>query len=386
MVADTGKLKSFLIPWHESLEDPRAAQESTLSKLLEGYQETRYGQGRGADQISTIEGFQDSFHIITYEGLKPYIDMVMDGDFEALLPELPVEWALTRGTTGASKFIPLTETDLAQRALLGSRAILNYVYRTSRYDILEGYDLNLNFPSIAGSTEVGGKEFFYGYSSGIYARHSGKMAQLKVVPSQEELDALGGGVTERDWERRFELAYERARDRDVTMLIGVTQTMLHFGSYLKRRWGIYPKDLWDIDIIVATSIAGIQTRFKPALRALYGNAAVVEIYGATEGMYAQQLDERPYVVPNYDTYLFEVETRKGIKMLHELGRGEYGSLVISSCLFPRYKIGDIIRCEDKGYFRVIGRERPFAFLRHMFDRFLDLGLAERPSCPEHPVD
>ncbi|MBE0416134.1 MAG: hypothetical protein IBX36_06320 [Dehalococcoidia bacterium] len=71
--------------------------------------------------------------------------------------------------------------------------------------------------------------------------------------------------------------------------------------------------------------------------------------------------------PHYDTYFFEVQTRGGIKMFHELGRGEYGSLIASSCLFPRYRIGDLIRCMGKGYFRVIGRERRFALLRHLLD-------------------
>ena len=119
--------------------------------------------------------------------------------------------------------------------------------------------------------------------------------------------------------------------------------------------------------MICTSIAGIQNKYRPALRAVYGDTAVTEMYGATEGMYAQQLDEKPYVVPNYDYYFFEVQTGKGIRMLHELQPGEYGSIIISSCLFPRYRIGDVIRCMAKGYFRVIGRERRFALLRHVLD-------------------
>jgi len=360
-------LEAFLKPWFESLEDPQEAQQATLTKLLQGYQQTRYGAERKADRISTIEEFRNSFPIVTYQQLKPHIETVMSGDFQAVLPEPPIEWAMTRGTTGQSKYIPLTETDLNQRVACGARAFMNYIYRTDRYDILEGWDLNLNFPSVVGSMAVAGKEITYGYSSGIYARHNAKRAQIKIVPTQEQIDALGGGITAEDWERRFELAYTEAKDKDVIAVIGVTQTMLQFASYLKRKHRVYPKDLWDIDLLICTSIAGIQNKYKPALRGVYGDVAIVEMYGATEGMYAQQLDEKPYVVPNYDTYFFEVQTRGGIKMLHELGRGEYGSVIISSCLVPRYRIGDVIRCMDKGYFRVIGRERRFALLRHLLD-------------------
>lgn len=360
-------LEAFLKPCYESLEDPQRAQQSTLIRLLQGYQQTRYGAERKADKISTIEEFRESFPVVTFQQLKPYIETVMSGDFQALLAEPPIEWAMTRGTTGQSKYVPLTETDLGQRVACGPRALMSYVYRTENYDILGGQVLNLNFPSVAGSMTVAGKEISYGYSSGIYARHNAERAQLKLVPEQGEIDALGAGLTKEDWEQRFDLAYSKAKGKNVTMFVGVTQTMLQFGSYLKRKYRVYPKDLWDIDLLVCTSIAGIQTKYKPALRALYGDVAIAEMYGATEGMYAQQLDAKPYMMPNYDTYFFEVQTRGGIKMLYELSQGEYGSVIISSCLFPRYRIGDLIRCMGEGYFRVIGRERRFALLRHILD-------------------
>ena len=89
--------------------------------------------------------------------------------------------------------------------------------------------------------------------------------------------------------------------------------------------------------------------------------------GATEGMYGQQIDNRPFVVPNYDVYFFEVETRKGVKMLYEMRKGEIGSLVISSCLFPRYKIGDLIKSAGNNYYTVIGRDKRFAKLKHLSD-------------------
>jgi len=35
--------------------------------------------------------------------------------------------------------------------------------RTKRYEILDGYDLNLNFPSVVGSMNVVGRKISYGY-------------------------------------------------------------------------------------------------------------------------------------------------------------------------------------------------------------------------------
>ena len=361
------RIEALVKPWRDALKEPKRAQEAALEGLLRGYTQTRYGTEHGANRISSIEEYRRAFPMVTYPQIKPLIERVMRGDVEALLPEPILGWAMTRGTTGKPKLIPMTETDLEARTKCGPRGLLNYVLLTGRYDILMGYDLNLNFPSVIGSMTIAGEEVAYGYSSGIYAKYNAERSRIKIVPRQEEIDALGGGISEGDWERRFELAYERAKDKNVTMLIGVTQVMIQFGRFMKRRFGVYPKDIWRIGILIPSSIAGIQTKYRPALLGLYGDAAMVEMYGATEGLFAQQLDERPFVVPNYDTYLFEVETGRGTVMLYDLRRGEYGSLVVSTPILPRYKIGDLILSFGDNYFRCIGRGRPFAYLRYLLE-------------------
>ncbi|MCJ7631786.1 GH3 auxin-responsive promoter family protein, partial [Candidatus Bathyarchaeota archaeon] len=114
----------------------------------------------------------------------------------------------------------------------------------------------------------------------------------------------------------------------------------------------------------------IPFRYSPHLKKLFGDIPVVEMYSATEGVFAQQLDDLPYVSPNYDKYLFEVETGKGTKMLHELKRGEWGSLIISSCMLPRYDIGDMVEAAGENYFRVFGRRKPLTVLEHRIYRLL----------------
>jgi hypothetical protein len=97
------------------------------------------------------------------------------------------------------------------------------------------------------------------------------------------------------------------------------------------------------------------------------------MYSATEGVFAQQLDDLPYVSPNYDKYLLEVKTGKGMRMLHELKRGEWGSLVVSSCMFPRYDIGDLIEAAGNNYFRVFGRRNKSTLLEHRLHRLFFRG-------------
>jgi hypothetical protein len=150
--------------------------------------------------------------------------------------------------------------------------------------------------------------------------------------------------------------------------MGVTPVILSFARYVKRKHGKQPKELWNFKLLVCTSVRKIQFKYGPVLKKLFGEVPIVEMYSATEGAFAQQLDDLPYVSPNYDTYYFEVETRKGTKMLHELERGEWGRLIISSCLFPRYDIGDMIEAMGKNYFRVFGRAKPLTILEHRLYR------------------
>ena len=370
-----GLLQAFLQPWHEAVADPRRAQEAVLQRLLQGYAQTEYGRQHGASQIESLQDYRRAFPIAAYDGgFRPLIERVMAGDVGQLLYEEPIGWAITRGTTkGESKFIPMTPTDLRMRVSAG-RAMMNYVATTGRYDLFQGVNLNLNFPSIVGTVQVGERDVEYGYSSGIYTKYVSATTPIRSAPTQEEIDALGGGKTQTDWDARFELAYQKCKDDNVTLVGGVATTAVSFGRYLHRAHKCYPKDLWQTQVMTLGSVPGINTTYVPALKALYGPAAIREIYGATEGMFGQQQDERRAWVPNYDLFFLEVETRSGVKMLHEMRPGEMGSLVVSTPILPRYKIGDRILAVRPPYYRCIGRDKWWMPLRYAWDEFRTFNL------------
>ena len=367
-------LQAQLQPWHQSIQNPAQAQEEVLKRLLVDYAQTEYGRQHGAGQVGSLEDYRKAFPVAGYSQFKPIIDRVMAGETGLLLMEEPVGWAITRGTTqGESKFIPMTPTDLRMRVSAG-RAMMNYVLSTQRFDLFAGVNLNLNFPSVVGKIKVGEKELEYGYSSGIYTRHVSTFTPIRSVPTQPDIDALGGGKSIKDWERRFELAYEQCKDQNVTLVGGVCPTALRFARYMRRVHQEYPKDLWKTQIMTLGSVPGINTHYQLSLNALYGPAKIREIYGATEGMFGQQLDDQRAWTPNYDLFFFEVATSSGIKMLHEMRPGEMGGLVVSTPILPRYRIGDLIRAYKPPYFRCIGRERWYTPLRYAWDELLTFNL------------
>jgi hypothetical protein len=376
----------FVGLWHRGLQEPARTQAQTLEWLLEGYAQTAYGKQYGVAKLFALaedpprffEAYRKTVPTTTYEGFRPWLDRVIAGEVDALLPEPPVAWAMTRGTTrGTPKRIPITETDLGIR-VAAARGLLNYLLRTRQLDAIDGYSLNLNYPSNMGTMDVAGQSTPYGFSSGIYVRHAAQATPVEILPSQEEIDALGGGSAPDDWKRRFEMIYQRTKEAPITMCAGICPSIIEFGGYVHRRHKVLPKDLWSMRVIAATSVPNIHTQHKPALRALYGPVDVVEMYIATEGVFAQQKDDRRLLVPNLDLYFLEALGRNGeAKMLHEMQPGEYGSLVVSTPVLPRYRIGDVIRAYDPPYFRCIGREGRWTKLRYWMEGVanLDFGRA-----------
>jgi hypothetical protein len=318
-------LDLMLQPWHDAVSQPAQAQETVLKKLLGIFAQTNYGSEHNASKVTDLNSYRQSFPVISYDDVKPMVQKVMAGNIKLLLNEDPVGWAITRGTTGDEpKFIPMTPTDLGMRLSAG-RAMMNFVAVKKQYDLFDGVNLNLNFPSVVGTAKAGDKELEYGYSSGIYVKYVAAFTPIRNVPVQEEIDALGGGKSVRDWEARFELAYQKAKNENVTLVGGVAPTALLFGKYLKKQHGVYPKNIWKVKIMTLGSVAGINTRYQPALNALYGDVAIREIYGATEGMFGQQRDEVRAWVPNYDMFFFEGKVvGASIPFLERVQHPEFG--------------------------------------------------------------
>lgn len=363
-------LHAIVNPWYQALHNPIEAQNRALQNLVEHYRKTEYGEQHSIDDVKTIIDFQSSFPKLNYKKLQPYLKEVREGNYHVILSELPLCWVMTRGSTGVSKILPATKTHLEQIFSCGARALVNYALRKNDFTLLTGKILNLSFPSTVATMETDGKTVTYGYSSGTYAKLNPMLNKVSLLPKQEEIDALGPGITRSDWERRFELVYRKALHQNVTAAMGVTPVILSSAKYVAKKHRKKPKELWQIKALFCTSVRKIQSKYAPRLKSYYGEVPIVEMYTATEGVYGQQLDDLPYISPNYDKYLFEVETGKGVKMLHELKRGEWGRLIVSSCLFPRYDIGDMIEAMGKNHFRVFGRATTLTVLEHRLYRLL----------------
>ena len=101
--AATQMITASLQPWYEAIDNPAAAQQTMLNRLLQDYAKTDYGKQHRAAQIETLEEYSRAFPAMTYEDYKPLIQRVMSGEVSLLLCEEPVGWAITRGAPKESQ-------------------------------------------------------------------------------------------------------------------------------------------------------------------------------------------------------------------------------------------------------------------------------------------
>jgi hypothetical protein len=110
---------------------PRALQDALLRDILAHQASTAFGRDHRFDAIRTREDFCRQVPVADYDYFEPYIARVRRGETAALVADPKVHmFALTSGTTATRKYIPVTDSYLADYRrgwnLWGLRAYLDH--------------------------------------------------------------------------------------------------------------------------------------------------------------------------------------------------------------------------------------------------------------------
>ena len=157
---------------------PRATQEEKLLEIIRRNANSAYGREHGFDRIRTIADFQERVPHNNYDALSPYVERMLQGEANVLTMDSPLMFATTSGTTGRSKFIPVTPSYLEEYG----HGVHVHTYRvfTDFTDILEGKILVSSSSDVEGRTEGGVP---YGAISGYLTRKQpGSIKRFYVLP------------------------------------------------------------------------------------------------------------------------------------------------------------------------------------------------------------
>ena len=103
-------VRRLLWRFEAATTEPQLHQEALLRRILAYHSTTDFARDHHFDAIHETAQFRRNVPVATYDYFEPYLARVRRGDFRALLADRRVHmFALTSGTTGARKSIPVTQ-------------------------------------------------------------------------------------------------------------------------------------------------------------------------------------------------------------------------------------------------------------------------------------
>ena len=374
-------------------EDPSSAQERVLEGLLARSGHTAFARRIGATpaRIQSVAELRDKVPLTSYDDIAVEIEASLAGRADQLVPGTPRFFAVTSGTSGRSKYIPIDEA--YRRAF--QTPMQHYLYgivrdhpRTFDEKVLymvgppaietapggatvgtiSGYNYQNLSPILKRFAAVPWPVFAIrdpraqSYAIARFAiRHEVSFA---VAITTAPLAAVG--ETMRDHaETIFRDLYDGTLSMPVGTLDAAERASLtpHLGRdrararALERAAAIHgalvPKVAWPkLALISCWAHAGAATH-RHLLPGLFGDAPIRSaVYSATEGWINVPLrDDDPSGVLAIESGLYEFETfdtdgtPSGRTLLpHEVVVGdEYGIVLSSGCGLFRYRLGDRVR-------------------------------------------
>src|SRR5690606_17652513 len=185
-------------------------QLKIMQSLVEKASKTSFGIDHDFKGISNYDTFKQNIPIRDYEGLKHYVQMILEGKSDILWPGKPKYFAKTSGTTSGIKYIPITKESMPNHIQTARNAMMNYISLSGNADLFRG---NLIF--LSGSPELEQKASIpTGRLSGIVNHEVPAWVKTNQLPSYKT------NVIE-DWEDKLEKIVEETLHKDMRLISGI---------------------------------------------------------------------------------------------------------------------------------------------------------------------
>ncbi|KPM48531.1 GH3 auxin-responsive promoter family protein [Jiulongibacter sediminis] len=360
-------------------------QHSWREKIVHKASQTVYGKDHKFGDINTYEDFKHAVPVNDYEGIKPYVEQILEGKNDILWPGKPLYFAKTSGTTSGVKYIPISKDSIGNHIGSAKNALLNYIHETGNSRFL---DHKLIF--LSGSPEMTMQSGVHtGRLSGISNHHVPGYLKTNQLPSYETncID---------DWEQKLEKIIDETIDQPMSLISGIPPWVQMYFDRIQQRTGKQIKDVFpDFDLFVYGGV-----NFEPYKAKLFESIGKkidsIELYPASEGFIAYQdkfesegllmllNDGIFYEFIPAEEYFDENPTRLSIEDV-QLNKN-YALIINSNAGLWGYSIGDTVKFVSLDPYRIIvsGRIKHFisAFGEHVIGE--EVEKAMKYACELHP--
>lgn len=320
-----------------------ADQDRIMKDMVSRAANTLFGKDHHFSEIHSYEDFKKNVPIRDYEGLRSYIELVIEGKNDVLWPGKPKYFAKTSGTTSGVKYIPITKEGMPNHINTARNAVMCYIAETGNAQVLGGKVMFLSGSPIL--SEKGGIPT--GRLSGIVNHEVPKWLQSSQMPSYET------NCIE-DWERKVEKVVGETMQEDMRLIGGIPPwVQMYYEKILevsgkKNVRAVFP----NFELFVYGGVNYEPYRAK--LEELVGKKIdSVEYYPASEGFIAFQISQKDnglllntdsgifYEFIPIDEYFDENPTR--LKLSDVKMGVDYALIINNNSGLWGYSIGDCVR-------------------------------------------
>lgn len=248
-----------------------------MFSLLNSAKKTRFGKDHGFSKISSYSEFKNQIPVRDYEGLKPYIALVISGEKDVLWPGAPIYFCKTSGTTSGTKFIPISKSSIKHHIRGARDSILSYIEETGNTSIIDGKMLFLQGSPVLEKTG----EILTGRLSGIITYH------VPFYLLKNRLPSFTTNCIE-DWEEKIDAITEETLPEKMSVIGGIPPWVQMYFEKLVKKTG---KRIGEIFPFFNLFIYGGVNYgpYKNIFESLVGKKVDgVELYPASEGFLAYQ--------------------------------------------------------------------------------------------------
>lgn len=358
---------------------PVQTQEKQFKHLINSAKKTSFGADHNFQKIFSYKDFVKNVPVREYEGIRPYIERVKNGERNILWPGRPIYFALTSGTTSGAKYIPITKESLKNHLNGAKNAILNYVAQTKKTSFIKG-----KFIFIQGSPLLDKmSKILIGRLSGISAHHIPFYMRAKMLPSWET------NIIE-DWESKIERIVDETIDKDMTIISGIPSwVQMYFEKIVEKNQKKVGTVFQNFSLFI---YGGVNYKpYEKKFKSLIGRKIdSIELFPASEGFYAFQdkLESKDLLLILNDGIFYEfIEEKKyhsnifdRIPIAEVSLNINYVLIVSTNAGLWAYNTGDTIKFTSLNPHRVIvtGRIAQFlsAFGEHVIVKEVELAVEE----------
>lgn len=327
--------------------NPEEVQKQQLETLIEAAKNTSFGKEFDFKSIKSYEAFSSRIPVCDYEGVRPYVDRLRNGEKNLLWPG-EIKWfAKSSGTTSTkSKFIPVTKETLEDCHFRGGKDVLAlYLQNNPDSDMFSGKCLTLG-----GSHQINNftNDSYYGDLSAILIENLPFWTHFARTPEQSI--ALMD-----EWEAKLEKITEITINDNVTSLAGVPSWFLVLIKHVLKRTGKQNLlDIWpNLELFMHGGInfTPYRKQYKDLIPTDKMNYQ--ETYNASEGFFGIQNDlSDPGMLLMLDYGVFyefiplnEITNQyPNAKTIDNVELGvDYAMVITTNSGLWRYMIGDTVR-------------------------------------------